>query len=127
MTTEQHGPELVRDDDDLTRELRAIYAPPRDAAYWSVLEAGILAHLDAGEGTDEWWSVPDRWLRTGLIAAAIAVIAAGTLLMRTQTQVSHMAYDAVIEPASIEILEVAQRQKLTEQQATFRILTGHDD
>ena len=36
MTTEYRGPELVRDD-DLTRELAAIYAAPQEAAYWSAL------------------------------------------------------------------------------------------
>ena len=33
MTTEYRGPELVRDD-ELTRELRAIYAAPTDASWW---------------------------------------------------------------------------------------------
>jgi hypothetical protein len=122
MTNENAGPELVRDDDELTRELRAIFAPPFDAAYWNVLEQRILARLETGAA--EWWSVPDRWLRVGLIAAGIAVLVAGSLLLRTQTQVSRMAYDAIAEPAAADAFEVARRDRLTEEQETLRRLTG---
>jgi hypothetical protein len=123
MTTEYRGPELVRDD-DLTRELRSMYAPPADAAWWASLELRINARLDAAIAADEWWTVPDRWLRVGLLAAGFAVIVAGTLIMRAQTQVTRMAYETVVDPASIDLLEVAQRGKMTEQQATLRVLTG---
>ena len=123
MTTEYRGPELVRDD-DLTRELRSIYSAPTDAAWWAGLEQRINARIDAAVAADEWWTVPDRWLRAGLIAAGFAVIVAGALIMRAQTQVVRMAYDTVVDPASNDILEVAQRDKLTEQQAALRVLTG---
>jgi hypothetical protein len=122
MTNEMRGPELVRDDDELTRELRAIFAPPLDAAYWGLLEQRIMARLDSGTG--EWWSVPDRWLRVGLIAAGIAVIVAGSLLLRTQTQASRMAYEAVSDSAAAEAFEVARRDRLTEEQEALRRLTG---
>jgi hypothetical protein len=120
MTSEFRGPELVRDD-ELTRELRAIYAAPTDAAWWAGLEQRVLARIDA---VDEWWTVPERWLRAGLVAAGIAVIVAGALIMRAQTQVTQMAYETVVDPATIDILEVAERGKLTEQQMQLRILTG---
>ena len=123
MTTEYNGPELVRDD-DLTRELRSIYAPPSAASWWAGLEHRINARIDAAVAADEWWTVPDRWLKVGLIAAGFAVIVAGALVMRTQTQVTRMAYETVVDPATIDILEVAERGKLTEQQATLRVLTG---
>jgi len=123
MTNDYRGPELVRDD-DLTRELRAIYAAPADPAWWAGLEQRIAARLDAAAGADEWWTVPERWLRAGLLAAGIAVIIAGALVWRAQAQVARMAYETVVDPASIDILEVAERGKLTEQQATFRVLTG---
>ena len=122
-TNEYRGPELVRDD-DLTRELRAIYAAPADPAWWAGLEYRINARIDAAVAADEWWTVPDRWLRVGLIAAGFAVIVAGALIMRAQTQVTRMAYETVVDPATIDILEVAERGKLTEQQATLRVLTG---
>jgi len=124
MTHEFRGPELVRDD-DLTRELRSIYEAPSDASWWAGLELRINARIDAAVAADEWWTVPDRWLRVGLIAAGFAVIVAGALIMRSQTQnVTRMAYETVVDPASIDILEVAERGKLTEQQATLRVLTG---
>ena len=120
MTNEQRGPELFRDD-ELTRELRAIYAPPLDAAYWELLEQRILGRIESGD----WWSVPEKWLRAGLIAAGIAVIVAGSLLLRTQTQVSRMAFDSVMDPVAADAFEVARRDRLTEEQATLRFLTGH--
>jgi hypothetical protein len=126
MTMEQRGPELVRDD-DLTRELAAIYAAPQEAAYWSALERRILSRVRAGEGADEWWSVPDRWLRLGLVAAGIAVIVAGSLLIRMQTQASRMAsYETAIDSAATDAFEVAQRGRMTEEQATLRLLIGRD-
>lgn len=125
MTTEQGGPRLVRDD-DLTRELRAIYAAPVDAGYWNALERRVIARItDDGEDdlADIWWSVPEKWLRIGLIAAGFALIVAGSLLLRTQAQASRMAYDTIVEP-SIDAPTLAAREKLTEQQATLRALTG---
>ncbi|HVT37544.1 MAG TPA: hypothetical protein VHE78_00740 [Gemmatimonadaceae bacterium] len=122
MTNEPQGPELVRDDNELTRELRAIYAPPFDAAYWMLLEQRIMVRLESGTG--EWWSVPEKWLRAGLIAAGIAVIIAGSLLLRTQTQASRMAYDTLANPAAADAFEVARRDRLTEEQETLRRLLG---
>jgi hypothetical protein len=122
MTTEFRGPELVRDD-DLTRELRAIYVAPSEASWWAALEQRVNARIDAAVAAEEWWTVPERWLRVGLVAAGLAVIVAGALIMRSQTQVAHMAYETVVDPAT-DLLEVAERGKLTEQQATLRVLTG---
>ncbi len=123
MNDESHNLELVRDD-ELTQQLRAIYAPPADAAYWSALERRILQHLDAGE-SDEWWAVSAAWLRVGLVAAGIAVIVAGTLVLRTQTQMARAEYETVIDPATIDAPTLAARERLTEQQTNVRILTGH--
>ena len=68
--------------------------------------------------------MPDRWLRTGLIAAGIAVIVAGAMIMRAQTQVSRMAYETVADPATVDLFDVAERANLTEQQVRLRVLTG---
>jgi hypothetical protein len=126
MTMEQRGPELVRDD-DLTRALAAIYAAPPEAAYWTALEQRILARIEAGGGEDEWWSVPEKWLRVGLVAAGIAVIVAGSLLLRTQTQASRMAtIESAVDSAAADAFEVARRGRLTEEQATLRVLIGRD-
>lgn len=123
MSDEPRDLELVRDD-DLTRTLRAIYAPPSDTAYWSVLERSILERLGSDEG-EAWWAVPAAWLRAGLIAAGIAVIVAGTLLLRTQTQMARAEYETVIDPTTIDAPTLAARERLSEQQANVRILTGH--
>jgi hypothetical protein len=122
MTNTHGGPELVTDDDELTRELRAIYTPPLDPAYWILLEQRIMARLESG--VDEWWSIPEKWLRAGLVAAGIAVIVAGSLLLRTQTQASRMAYDTIANPAAADAFEVARRDRSTEEQETLRRLLG---
>lgn len=122
MTKEYRGPELVRDD-DLTRELRSIYAAPSDASWWTGLEQRINARIDAGIIADEWWTVPERWMRVGLVAAGLAVVVAGAMIMRSQVQVSRMAYQTVVDPASADLPEVA-RGTMNEQQARLRILTG---
>jgi hypothetical protein len=123
MTNEFRGPELVRDDDELTRELQAIYAAPTGDAYWGLLEHRITAQLESAD-TDEWWSVPEVWLRVGMIAAGFAVIIAGSLLLRTQTQMARAEYETVIDPSTIDAPVLAARERLAEQ-ATVRILTGH--
>jgi hypothetical protein len=123
MTQEYRGPELVRDD-DLTRELRSIYAAPSDASWWDALEQRINARIDAAVIADEWWTVPERWMRAGLIAAGLAVIVAGAMIVRSQVQVTRMAYQTVVDPASMDLPEVARGAAMTEQQARLRILTG---
>ena len=123
MTNDFRGPELVRDDDELTRELQAIYAAPTGDAYWGLLEHRITAQLESAD-TDEWWSVPEVWLRVGMIAAGFAVIVAGSLLLRTQTQMARAEYETVIDPSTIDAPVLAARERLAEQ-ATVRILTGH--
>ncbi len=124
MNEDIHGPEavtLVRDD-ALTNELRAIYAPPSNEAYWATLEQRIVAALDA---KDIWWTVPDRWLRTGLIAAAVTLIVAGGLFQRAQASIDRtMVYENVIEVEGLGSA-LAQREPLSQEQATLRKLTGH--
>jgi hypothetical protein len=125
MTQEFNGPKLVRDDDELTRALRELYPPPSDAAYWNLLEQRILARIEQGDTDYEWWSVPATWLRVGLIAAGFAVILAGSLLLRTQTQMARAEYETVIDPATIDAPTLAARERLTDEQRAVRALTGH--
>ena len=125
MTQEFNEPKLVRDDDELTRALRELYAPPSDAAYWNLLEQRILARLEQGDAAYEWWSVPATWLRVGLIAAGFAVLLAGSLLLRTHTQMARAEYETVIDPATIDAPTLAARERLTEEQRAVRALTGH--
>jgi hypothetical protein len=64
----------------ITAALRALLAPPDDAAYWSALEAAMLARL----AEEEDWTAPfARWTGAGLIAAALAALITGAALVRT--------------------------------------------
>jgi hypothetical protein len=121
MNGEQRGPELVRDD-ALTQALRGIYAPPSGDAYWTRLEQRIMTALDTEEA---WYTVPDRWLRAGLVAAAAILVVAGGLFLRAQARLDRtMAYENVIEVEGIESA-LAQREPISQEQATLRKLTGH--
>jgi len=84
MTTERRiGPEGR--DDDLTRELRRLYAAPSDDAYWRALEARILTAVAAQRaGADAWWQPMARWARPGAVAAAIVVALAGAAIWRVR-------------------------------------------
>ena len=124
MSNEQRGPDgvhLVRDD-ALTVALRAIYAPPVGDAYWTTFEQRIVAGLGADEA---WYAVSDRWLRAGLVAAAAILVVAGGLFLREQARIDRtMAYENVVEVEGLESA-LAQREPLSQEQATLRKLTGH--
>ncbi len=124
MNDEHRGPdgiELVRDD-ALTTALRAIYAKPTGEAYWAGLEQRIMSRIDESE---TWWTVSDRWTRIGLAAAAAALVIAGGLYMRTQARLDRvMAYETIVEVEGLESA-LAQREPLSQEQATLRKLTGH--
>lgn len=124
MTDEQRGPaeiQLVRDD-ALTAALRAIYHRPVGEAYWAGLERQIMARIDESE---TWWTVPDRWMRAGLIAAGVTLLVAGGLFLRAQARLNRsMADQAVVEVEGLESA-LAQREPLSREQATLQKLTGH--
>ena len=98
MTEDSQSPALVRDD-ALTTQLRALVAPPADPTYWAGLEARILAHVERRREDGAWWALSERVYRIGLLAAGFALILAGSLFLRGQTEATHMAYETVIETA----------------------------
>ena len=121
MNNDMRGPELVRDD-ALTTELRALYAAPSDDTYWTTLEHRIMAALD---GEESWYTVSERWLRAGLVAAAAVVLIAGGLFLRAQLRMERtMAYENVVEVEGLNSA-LAQREPLSDDQVTLRRLTGH--
>ena len=121
MNNDMRGPELVRDD-ALTTELRALYAAPSDDAYWTTLEHRVMAALD---GEESWYTVSERWLRAGLVAAAAVVLIAGGLFLRAQLRMERtMAYENVVEVEGLNSA-LAQREPLSDDQVTLRRLTGH--
>jgi hypothetical protein len=121
MSDEHRDLEVVRDD-ALTTALRAIYRLPTGEAYWAALEGRVMRRIDED---DAWWTVPDRWLRAGLAAAAAVLVIAGTMYLRARSQSDRiMAYEAIVEVEGLESA-LAQREPLSREQATLRKLTGH--
>lgn len=101
MRIERNTPQ-DQGDEDVTRVLRDIYAvPARSASYWDTLETRIMKRIaNAGEST-EWWGVFDGWVRVGLAAAVLAGVLAGAALLRDREAQERLAYDAVMESASV--------------------------
>ncbi len=118
-------PHLVPDDGDaeLTGALRALYAAPESADYWSALERRIVDRIVRGDSLDSWWTVPTQWVRVGLIAAGFALIVAGSLFLRSRAEQRQMAYDAVLgTPAGGPTIAIRDAQ--TERQATLNYING---
>lgn len=106
-------------DDDLTRALRRLYAPPADASYWETLEQRILARIAADA---EWWQPLAGWARVSLLAAAAALVIASLALTRTRAEEARIAFEAVIETPRTPSLQMATEQGTVqrEREATLR-------
>ena len=89
-------------DEEVTRVLRDVYASPAaNASYWDTLESRIMTRIaNAGESL-EWWGVFDGWVRVGLAAAVLAGVLAGGALLRARETQERVAYEAVMESASV--------------------------
>ena len=111
MTEEMRGPALVRDD-ELTNELRAIYAAPKAESYWDGLEQRILARVEKGKEEGSWWVVSERTYRVGLIAAALTLLVAGSVYLRSRAVEARMAYERVLEPPGTDQPTFARRGPL---------------
>ena len=112
-------------DDDVTRELRRLYAAPANDGYWRGLEARILTHLaTAPETALGWWDELDRWVRPALVAAAVVLAAAGVAMFRAHQVDQEVAYEAMLTPAPSALpVETAVRPVLQERrETTFRYL-----
>ena len=99
---------IVRDtpdeagDDEVTRVLRDVYASPAaNASYWDTLETRIMARIATARETPEWWGVFDGWGRVGLAAAVLAGVLAGATLLRAREAQERLAYESVMESASV--------------------------
>ncbi|MEJ7810391.1 MAG: hypothetical protein WKG32_08250 [Gemmatimonadaceae bacterium] len=82
-------------DDDLTRALREMYAPPSDAGYWDAMEARIMAHISAE--ADAWWQPFRGWVRSGIVAAAAAAGLAGVAATHARQEEARVAFQAIVE------------------------------
>ncbi|MCA0375151.1 MAG: hypothetical protein LCH84_05750 [Gemmatimonadetes bacterium] len=98
-------------DPEVTRLLQAHYAPPVDAAYWSGLEQRMLQRLSTAMQETvlrpSWWSGfaelrPADWRTAGLVAATLALLAAGATFVRDRAADAHardIAARAAVEAA----------------------------
>ncbi|HXE59228.1 MAG TPA: hypothetical protein VN607_00930 [Gemmatimonadaceae bacterium] len=94
-------------DDDLTRALRSAYAAPSDDAYWSSLAGRIMARISGETAVEQWWQPLARFARIGLVAAAVALVAARIALSRDAARETAIAYDGVIETPQSAPLQLA--------------------
>ena len=89
-------------DDELTRVLRDVYASPAaNASYWDTLETRIMTRIATAGEAPEWWGMFDGWGRVGLAAAVLAGVLAGATLLRAREAQERLAYEAVMESASV--------------------------
>jgi len=89
-------------DEEVTRVLRDLYASPSpNASYWDSLESRILARIASAGEAPEWWGVFHGWVRIGLAAAVLVGVLSGAALLREREAQERLAYDAVMESASV--------------------------
>ena len=106
-------------DDEITRLLRAHYAPPADAGYWEWLEAKVMRRVRE-QGSTEWWDVLSGWGRAGLAAAAVAAVVVGALTLRARDEERHVAYEAVLSQPEVVTLQVRPEEPVTEGAESVR-------
>jgi hypothetical protein len=110
-------------DDELTRALRRIYAPPGGEAFWEGLERRILARVSASE-EDIWWRQLSRWRRGLAVAGAAAIIVAGLVAQHSNHQRSIAAYRE-IESSRVAPVQVAsETEREASRDVTLRYVMG---
>ena len=111
------GHHIEPQDPRITAALRAFVAPPGDAAYWSALEAAMLARL----AEDEDWTAPfARWTSAGLIAAALAALITGAALVRTHDVEAREMATLLETPISFPARVAAEVTEPDGREATLR-------
>ena len=104
-------------DPRITAALRALFAPPGDPAYWSALEASVLARV----AEDEDWTAPfARWRSAGLIAAALATLIVGAALVRTHEVEAREMATLLETPVSFPARVAAEITEPDGREATLR-------
>ena len=114
-----------RPDDETTRALGAMYAPPGDAEYWDALHGRIMNYVLAAEGA--WWMSFRNWKPLGLAAAAVALVAVGFGAQDERDAETRAAYEAVLtDTTSTTAYErVVRTPGLTESEAMYRYVISY--
>lgn len=117
--------------DDVVAAARSMYAAPSGDAYWSALEARIMARISDSTAA-RWWMVVGGWARSGLVAAAAIIVAAvvGALLLQARNQEMRTAYESASQPSITEEVSVptgalSERDGPDTRGATFRDVISH--
>ena len=113
------------DGEEITRELRAIYAAPSGEIYWNELEArvmGRIVEVDLG-----WWAELDRWARPALVAAAVLVLAAGVAMFRARQVETQTAYEHILTPSPVPVETTIRPTLEGDREASLRDVVGARD
>jgi hypothetical protein len=110
-------------DDDLTRALRALYAPPSGTAYWEALEHRILARMTSAD-EDLWWRQIPRW-RHGIAVAGVAALLLTAFAARHSSEARSLEAYKAIEATRIAPIQVAsETDSEASRDVTLRYVVG---
>ncbi len=110
-------------DDELTRALRVMHAPPGGEAFWELLERRILARISSSED-DQWWRQLARWRRGLALAGAAAVLLAAMAARHSNHERSVAAYRE-IESSRVAPVQVAsETERDASRDVTLRYVMG---
>ena len=110
-------------DDELTRALRVLHAPPGGEAFWESLERRILARVTVTED-DLWWRQLARWRRGLALAGAAAIIVAAMAARHSNHLRSLHAYNE-IEGTRVTPVQVAsETEREASRDVTLRYVVG---
>lgn len=110
-------------DDELTRELRAMHAPPGGEAFWNALERRILARVSSSE-EDVWWRQLPRWRSALAIAGAAAVIVAALAARQSRHEESLAAFKAIEGSRVAPVQVAAETEREASRDVTLRYVVG---
>ena len=110
-------------DDELTRALRGMQAPPGGEAFWERLERRILARV-AGSEDDMWWRQLARW-RSGLaIAGAAAILIAAVVAHHSNHLRSIAAYQEIEASRVVAVQVASETEREASRDVTLRYVVG---
>ena len=112
-------------DPRVTSALRAHYAAPRDEAYWSELQAGVMSRIAASARTS-WLQIAAGWARPGLAAAAAVLIAAAALFQANVGEPEQVTFASMTqtEPSQPEFI-YTELDAASQREETLRLVVSH--